>query len=321
MDRLHKNIQTVGVIVVNYITWEDTVFCLNSLLKSNYKTMAVTIVEMCDLNNSRHNIADWVVKHPELPVKMITTQENLGFAGANNLALQKVLHDEDFEFIWLLNNDTQIDEGSLEELVDSWNQLDSNGGKPGFLGSKLVDFFNRSVIQSVGGRLEPRKGITTLEGIGQPDSSFPSSGIKKTGYVMGASMFFHRSLIDHVGMMDTDYFLYFEDIDWCYKASLAGFNNYTCMGSTVYHKQGSTTGNKYRNALTQNGNSKYLYQSYFLFFKKHFPRFLPVAFLMLLKQLAGRLARRKFHEAAMIGDVIIQSPKIFSSGKALKPNH
>ncbi len=321
MNSFQQTGQRVNIIIVNYITWEDTVSCLNSLLRSNYKRLAVTVVEVCGLNDSRQNIADWVERHPKISVNIITTEENLGFAGANNLALKKVLTEGNFEFIWLLNNDTQIEEDSLEELVANWNQLDKNAGRPGFLGSKLIDFFNRSVIQSVGGRLEPRKGITTLEGIGQPESGFPSSGIKKTGYVMGASMFFHRSLIEHIGMMDTSYFLYFEDIDWCYRASLAGFSNYTCMGSTIYHKQGATTGNKYNNSLTSSGNSRYLYQSYLLFFKKHFPNYLPIAFLMLIKQLAGKIVRRKFNEAALIGRVIIKSLKTQLSEKVIKPHH
>ncbi|RLD86769.1 MAG: hypothetical protein DRJ09_11460, partial [Bacteroidetes bacterium] len=127
----------------------------------------------------------------------------------------------------------------------------------------------------------------------------------KTDYIIGASMFFQMSLIAIIGMMPEEYFLYYEDIDWCFAAKKAGLENKTCTKSIVYHKQGATTGAKLKNDNQYINNKKYLYSSYLLFYKKYFKKFLLVAYFILIKQWAGRMFHGNYIEAKIIFNVLI----------------
>ena len=100
--------------------------------------------------------------------------------------------------------------------------------------------------------------------------------------------------------MPEEYFLYYEDLDWCITAKKAGFENLTCIQSIVYHKQGQSTGAKLLSEDASLGNKKYLYSSYLKFYKKHYRKQIPIGYLILLKQYAGKLYRKKFKEAKII---------------------
>lgn len=297
------------IVIVNFKTWRETLACLESVLLLKGVNFGVTIVEMCNIDHSRFHLKNWIENHQQIDTDFIEIEKNLGFAGANNAALRKLEKDKTHDFVWLLNNDTMVDKAALDELVTAWQQLENSGRKPAFIGSKIIDSADRVTIQSVGGRVKPWLGTTNLTGIGKNIKKFPSKGIIPTDYVMGASMFFHRSLLQEISLMDTSYFLYFEDVDWCYRAAAKGYRNYTCLSSQIFHKQGATTGNKYNRTVSDTVTLKYLHTSYLRFFSKHYPLFVPVALLMLIKQMAGRFARKHFKEAKAIAGVLFDYPK------------
>ncbi len=301
------------IIIINYKTWQDTIACLGSLLLLTSRKIRISIVEMCNLNDSRRHLKNWIEDHPEVATEIIEINQNLGFAGANNAAMQKVLSGNKPDFIWLLNNDTVVDNAALDDLVKTWHLLENDQKAPAFIGSKIIDFDRRETIQSVGGSFNPLTGISKLTGMGSKIERFPANGILPTDYVMGASMFFHSNLIRSIGLMDSAYFLYYEDVDWCYKAKAHGYRNFTCLSSRVFHKQGATTGNKYDKTAFDPATIKYLHSSYLRFFSKHFPMYLPVALVMILKQIMGRIFRRHFSEAGILTGVLFTSPKIFFS--------
>lgn len=295
------------IIIINYQTWEETISCLESLLSLTNRDYKLTVVEMCNLNNSREKLRSWADAHTHMNISFLEIEENLGFAGANNFAMKKLAGHADTDFFWLLNNDTVVEKDSLSELVSTWKIINSGKKKPAFISSKIIDFTDRSKIQSLGGQINPWAGSTKLNALGQPVTNYPATGYLEVDYVMGASMFFHKSIIDTIGFMDPSFFLYFEDIDWCQKARLESFSNYTCLSSIVYHKQGATIGNKYEKVAANQATMRYLYESYFLFFRKHYPAFLPIASAMLLKKFAGGVLKGRLSEAGIIGKVLIKS--------------
>ncbi|OQX75685.1 MAG: hypothetical protein B6D64_11275 [Bacteroidetes bacterium 4484_276] len=100
--------------------------------------------------------------------------------------------------------------------------------------------------------------------------------------------------------MPEDYFLYYEDIDWCITVQKAGYKNSTCTNSLIYHKQGISTGAKLLANDDHLKNKKHLYLSYLIFYKRHYKLLLPVAYFILLKQMAGRVFHRQYKEAGII---------------------
>jgi|GEM_PF-993004 len=293
------------IIIINYKNWHDTLECFESLLNLENKSFSILLVEMCNLDLSRLKINQWLNTHPDLKVKMIEVDVNLGFAGANNLALRYSRENDQSEFYWLLNNDTVADKYSLDHLIASWFELKNTNRNPAFIGSWVADYDHRGILQSIGGSVSKWSGMVKLTGLGLDSSEYHEKGVITTDFVIGASMFFHRKLIETIGFMDTGYFLYFEDVDWCITARSAGFHNFTNLSSRIFHKQGASTGNKYDKTNFNPATFEHLHSGYLRFFKKHFPRFVPIACFMLLKQMAGKIVRRRFPEARIIRKVMI----------------
>jgi GT2 family glycosyltransferase len=300
--------QTTYIIIINFKTWRDTIECLNSLLKLKNRNFVIRIVEMGNHNNSRQEIVNWMKKHQKLDTEIIELDDNLGFAGANNKAIAQTFRAGENNFYWLLNNDSVVDSNSLDQLIASWHKIrETETYEPAFIGSKVIDYNRRDFAQTVGGTFNQRTGITSLTGFNQQATSFPETGVLQTDFVMGASMFFHSSLVDQIGLMDERFFLYYEDVDWCYRAKSAGFQNFTCLSSVVFHKQGATIGNRYDKTSFNPDTFKYLHSSYIRFVRKHFPGRLPIALFMLLKQALGKMIRGRIREAVIILKVLVIS--------------
>ena len=85
------------------------------------------------------------------PLIFIQTGENLGFAGGNNVGIRYSLAEGDFEYIWLLNNDTVIEQNSLSKLVEKAEKYKKEERKVGIIGSKLLYYDNPKIIQGIGG--------------------------------------------------------------------------------------------------------------------------------------------------------------------------
>ena len=288
----------VCIISVNYGNWDDTIECYESIKKNTFKDFNVITVDVADKNNSFQKLNNWHKNNTE-QFHLLQLNENKGFAYANNFALKYIINNFQTEFIWILNNDTIIDPDALHALFEYYAKH-SQTGKIGFIGSKVLEYNSPEIIQTVGGSFNKKTGYSILTGKGDKDEGQYDNIILKPDYVIGASMFFHIDLIKDIGFMPEDYFLYYEDIDWCLTANLNGFTNYTCTESIVLHKQGKSTENKYTKKTLNLNTRKYMYSSYLKLYRKHFNNYMYIAYLILIKQLAGRLFHLQFREACII---------------------
>lgn len=287
----------VHIILINYKNWQDTIECLQSLENLEYSNFEITISEVCDLNNSRAELNNFLKNYP-IKTKILKLSDNNGFAFANNHAIEYALNNCENNFFWILNNDTTVQKKALSKLVEFYQQNNKNN-KIGFLGSKVLEYSNPKIIQTVGGYFNPQSGYSILIGKNEPDTNQYSKPFE-TDYVIGASMFFHKSLLTIIGFMPDDYFLYYEDIDWCITAHKKGFENFTVPQSVILHKQGAATGNKYTKKKTSSPTRKYMYINYIKFFKKHYPKQYKKGYLLLFKQALGQFRRFNFNEAFTI---------------------
>jgi len=170
------------------------------------------------------------------PLIFIQNEENLGFAGGNNVGIRYALKKDDFEYIWLLNNDTVIDKNALVELVDSFNYY----SKPSIIGSKLLFYSMPNTIQTMcGGVLNPL--TMKISPIKRYKNNHDGKDIH-LDYISGASMFVSKGFIEDVGFMDELYFMYFEDFDWCQRAKIRKYMINCCCRSCVWHKKEASTG-------------------------------------------------------------------------------
>lgn len=212
-------------IVLNYRNVESAIKLAKSLEKIKGPAKRVYVVE-----NGTGPAAVERLREELREEQIVSTQENLGYAGGMNLGIKKALEDG-ASFIWILTKDLTIEDNCLEILHELWPKLK----KPGFLGS-LTDlngtdyvYFFRSTISSSGKTFHGNRGRKIA------DIPELSNEYGRSDYVNGACVFTSKNVIERVGLIPEDYFLYYEDCEWGLRAHRAGFQNYVAYRSRVHH--------------------------------------------------------------------------------------
>jgi len=143
---------------------------------------------------------------------LIQTGANLGFAGGNNIGLKYALANDDFKYVWLINNDTVIKRDALSQLVLRME----NSVKVGIIGSTLLYYSNPQIIQALGGA-KYNKWFGTTHHVGGRSVVNTLIGIKENNlqldYIVEASMLISKPFLIDIGLMSEDYFLYYEELD------------------------------------------------------------------------------------------------------------
>lgn len=218
----------VSIITINYNQEQLTCELLASLRKLTYPSVEVIVVD----NASREKPTRIPVEFPE--VQLIISEENLGFAGGNNLGIQHSNGD----YLLFLNNDTEVDPGFLEPLVE----LFKSNAKAGAASPKIIYHNSDNTIQYAGStRVDPFTGRSKRIGWMEKDHG-QHDQLRKTDLAHGAAMMVPRSVIDQVGMMPEFFFLYYEEVDWCETIKRAGYDIYFVPGSRIYHKESMSIG-------------------------------------------------------------------------------
>ena len=230
------------------------------------------------------------------PLVLIQTGANLGFAGGNNVGLRYVVARNDFEYVWLLNNDTVVESNALSKLVGKADFYKANYQQIGIIGSKLMYYHAPELIQGVGGTYN--KYFATSNHIGvfdQDTGQFDNEEIvQQTDYPLGASMFVSVPFIADVGLMCEDYFLYFEELDWTLRGKLKGWQFGYCWQSRVFHKEGGSIGSSSKGDQKSELSDFYGLRNRIMFTKKFFPEFLWFVRLGFVAVLFNRVRRCQF---------------------------
>lgn len=223
----------VSLITVNYNQTAVTRELLDSIRRQDYPNTEVIVVD----NASRENVADALANlYPE--VKFLSSERNLGFAGGNNLAVPEATGD----YLFFINNDTELTDGCIQTLVALFAQSPRIGAA-----SPLICYFNdgsrpRDLIQYAG--MTPVHPLTARnQTIGQKQDDLGQfSAPAPTAYAHGAAMMFSRQVIENVGLMADDFFLYYEELDWGERVRRAGHEIWVEPRAKIYHKESVTVG-------------------------------------------------------------------------------
>lgn len=226
----------ISVITINYNGLDDTCALIDSLPFDDY-ALEVIVVD----NASREDEAS-VIEQRYPQVTVIRSNENLGFAGGNNLGI-RASHGK---YLLLINNDTLLgDEPSqasgkqlLQPLVDRLRSSD----KIGIVCPKLRFTWDSRPIQFAG--FTPLSPITVRNrsmGYGEDDHGQYDTP-HTTPYAHGAAMMVRREAVERAGLMPECYFLYYEEIDWSLMMRRAGYEIWYEPQTTVYHKESRSTG-------------------------------------------------------------------------------
>ncbi|WP_020533004.1 glycosyltransferase family 2 protein [Flexithrix dorotheae] len=230
MNKINQNPQ-VSIITVNYNQTQVTCEFLDSLEKNSFKNYEVIVIDNASIENPTSTI---LLKYPW--VKVVTSEENLGFAGGNNLGI-KIAKGE---YLLFVNNDTEITENFFEPLI---HQLQSNPDV-GIVSPKIKYFSHPEIIQYAGfSKINSITGRNRTIGKKQKDLG-QFNEPTNTHYAHGAAMMVSKKVIDKVGGMPEAFFLYYEEMDWCEKIKRAGFKIMYEPKSLIFHKESISVGNK-----------------------------------------------------------------------------
>jgi hypothetical protein len=213
----------VFIIILNWNNWPDTLECLESLKNNDYPNYQVVIVD----NGSKEK--------PEAPspdIKVIYNKENLGFSGGNNVGIKYAL-EQGADYVLLLNNDTIVSQDFLGKLVE----VGESDGKIGLIGPKIYFYDQPKRIWFAGGQVNWLYNKGEMRGYDEMDNGqYDKPEIQETEYLTGCCLLVKREVIEKIGLMPEEYFLYYEDTDWSLAAQRAGFKCVFVPKAKIWHK-------------------------------------------------------------------------------------
>jgi len=218
----------VTIIVLNWNGKCDTIECLESLKRITYPNYDIVLV---DNGSTDGSVSDFRQRFPHIPI--LETGANLGFSGGNNVGIRWGL-EVGAEYMLLLNNDTVVQADFLDELV-SFAQSDR---RIGFAGPKIYYYkYNgrKDVLACAGSEFKIWKGRLVHVGAGTVDRGQYDT-VREVDYVEGSCLLARTEMINSVGLLNPDFFLYWEDTDWCIRGVQAGFKAVYVPAAHVWHK-------------------------------------------------------------------------------------
>jgi GT2 family glycosyltransferase len=304
-----------GVVIVNWNGCDDTIECLESLLRQGTDNFVTVVVDNGSSDGSLARF-DWWARLPEpqppsgppwaeLPKKrlrqprivcvdrgepwpdvppggivVIAAGENLGFAGGCNVGLERLAMDTRVDSIWLLNNDTVVAPDALARLRAAMEDYP----EAALIGACQMSYGQPDVVLGVAGHFNPYRAKGGHIGYGATRGDLPPQATieEKMRYVMGAAMFLPLAIYRQLGPMSEAYFLYYEELDWAARLK-SGQRQTVCLEALVYHKEGGSVGSS-STGRPSDTSLYYLHASLLRYTGRWQPLFLPFALWRIVRE-------------------------------------
>ncbi len=248
----------VVIVLVNWNGKDDTLACLESLQNVRYAHKTVVVVD----NGSRDGSVDAIRKcFPD--TLLICNERNERFARANNQGIRIALQ-QNADYVLLLNNDTLVDPDFLHHLV----RRAESDASIGMVGGKIYYADAPDRLWFAGGGVDLWRGRIWHYGLRQPDKGQYNQP-RDVDYVTGCCILVKRSCIEAVGGLDESYYIYGEDVDWCFRARQAGFRVVYEPEAKIWHKISSSSGGKHAPHAMTGFKVYHKIRSMLKFFRRH----------------------------------------------------
>lgn len=226
----------VSIIIVNWNGWQDTLECLDSLKKITYPNYEAIIVDNGSTNESVEKIKNWINSNGSaISYKLLANDCNAGFAGGNNVGIKQAL-ENGADYVLLLNNDTTVAPDFLDKLVEAGE----SGAKCGIVGPKIYFESDKNRIWFGGGYFSWFGGGRHLE-YDAIDENPNDKKTKEVDYMTGCCFLIKREAVEKIGLLDEDFFLYYEDTEWSLRARGLGYKIIYVPSSHIWHKVSRST--------------------------------------------------------------------------------
>jgi GT2 family glycosyltransferase len=258
----------LSIIIVNYKTFELTKNAINSILSNNCNyDYEILVVDNNSGDGSLEKLEETFCNEiKNQKVTFIINESNKGFAHANNLAI----NSSSSRYVLLLNSDTILLDNTLNKclnFINAHNDVGALGCKVSLPNGELDKACKRSFPNPINSfyRLfhipynNPNLNNYNLDNL-------DDDGIYEIDCLVGAFMLVKREVINQVGCLDDDYFMYGEDIDWCYRIKKAGWKIIYFGKTEIIHFKGSSSNKKSFKLIYA------FYKSMYIFYKKHYTK-------------------------------------------------
>lgn len=219
----NKKYPKVFVVVLNYNGKDVIKNCLSSLFKIDYPDYSVVVVD----NDSTDGSLE-MAKSNFSKAFFIKNERNVGFSSGNNVGIRFAL-ERMADYVLVINNDTEVERDFLSRLVEAGEKDE----KVGIISPVIFEGKTRKIWFS-GGKIDWLRMKTRHE------RNAKSQEIYETGFITGCSMLVKAEVFKKSGLFDEDFFLYWEDADFCFRSQAAGFRNVIVSSSWVYHFEKSS---------------------------------------------------------------------------------
>lgn len=194
-------------------------------MRQSYSNCSIIVVD----NGSNDESSSWIrSSHPG--AEILELSSNIGYAGGNNYGIRHALKKNP-DYIMLLNNDTKVADDTLMQLIIA-AEADRCAA---MLGPKVLHLDDPTKIQSAGAHLDylwrsQQRYLDQPEDVG-------AEKVEPVDYLIGAAVLIRTAILDKVGMLDSDYFMYREDVDWCLRARILGYRVLYVPTARVWHRR------------------------------------------------------------------------------------
>ena len=225
-----NSLPKVAILLVNWNGYALTKACLESLKEVQYSNFQTILVD----NGSRDGSGERL-KSEFSEIELLTSPENIGFTGGNNLGIQWAL-DHAYDQVLLLNNDTLVEPDFLDPLVSFLEQNTDYGA----VQPKIMFEAERDKLWNAGGGYFKGLEMTWSIGSGKTDEGqFDQE--KDTPWITGCAILVRAEAIRQAGMLDNRFFAYYEDVEWSFRIKKSGFRLRYLPQSKIYHVAGGSS--------------------------------------------------------------------------------
>lgn len=241
----------VSIVILNFNGLDDTTECVNSLGSLAYPNYDVVVVD----NGSRDDQASVLEQRFGGWIRVIRAPTNRGVPEGWNIGIRHALGQLHPQYVLLLNNDVVAAPDFLSQLVTVAEQQGAAA-----CGPKVLYYDSPTTLQSAGGRINLWLGRTAL--VGQNETDFGQyDQARDVDWLSGCCMLIRAEALRSVGLFDPQYFLYFEDSDWCLRARKGGHRLLFVGAASIWHKSAGS-----RISLTK---LHFMARNHLLFMRKH----------------------------------------------------
>ncbi len=237
----------VAIIIVHYNGDEETRECLKSLRKIDCTDLDVSTIVIDNGSKEIFTAAPSIL--PE-KTTLLRSDTNLGFTSGNNLGIRHAFENFDPDYVLLLNNDTTVDKDFLVKLIECAKRSENVGAiTPAIYFSPGREYHKGSyqenevgkVFWYAGGSIDWKNLDAFHRGVDEVDRGHFSVQ-RESDFATGCCMLIPRKVLDQVGLFDSRYFLYLEDVDLSLRIAKAGYRLLFCSDSYIWHKNAGSSG-------------------------------------------------------------------------------